>query len=630
MTVDREFLDAVSVSAAVLLLALAGWIVNRTLRGRASARHLVSSCTLAGCLILPFLSLALSKRGHILIPISVASPAVPTEPVAIEATNVADLSPSAQPIQMPVTTVPQVLFTVYICGLLVGLLRLATGTSRVSQVLKRSRQLENFEADQWALAGVDADAPRPFVSMKCNESVVAPFTANPVQPCLVLPTQIEETFEPVSLRQLFAHESAHVQGKHLWTGLIGRLATIALWPIPFVHLLARDLSQSQEEVCDNAALTVGPASDYARLLLQFSTATSQHPLGLGCGFMNTPSSLKSRINEILDPRKRTHTTMNKPTQAALVCGVAASLVLLAGTRLVYAQDPGTAQIVEVQQTSAKAGRTVTIQDVAPAGAAVAIRDEEDVRLQNRLARLDRKRERLLTRARATRTRYSVRADRPARPASGIVNGQAKAPSMISDQGIVLDRLARRQAERATTTISDDGRANLRGARAGREIEIARGAQLPVQGVPSSNDVQEARVVDVQKAQPPRVLSTGNRVEYAVPAQLAAPRTDGRPVTVTTRSGQSARIAPRSPVAETTTAMPAMAPMASSPKTWSVSSFPKVPSAMTPKPKTVIKQATVLIYEDGSTVIVGGTVQDPNKVKSSVKKPSTKRTVKPKK
>jgi TonB family protein len=75
------------------------------------------------------------------------------------------------------------------------------------------------------------------------------------------------TFGEEELREVIAHEMAHVDGKHSWDILFMELGCILLWPSPLIYLYRKALKDVHEYVADAAVLKDTPWEDYARLLL---------------------------------------------------------------------------------------------------------------------------------------------------------------------------------------------------------------------------------------------------------------------------------------------------------------------------------------------------------------------------
>jgi beta-lactamase regulating signal transducer with metallopeptidase domain/5-hydroxyisourate hydrolase-like protein (transthyretin family) len=133
------------------------------------------------------------------------------------------------------------------------------------------------------------------------------------------------------LREIFAHELAHLRrGDCLWH-LAHRLVTAVLWPQPLAWLLARRLERAAEEVCDDYAMQHGAdRTRYADILVEIAERTLP-PLAASASavsMVSFRSTLAHRVLRILDPTRRLSTRAG---------GLAVALVVtfaLGGTLLV--------------------------------------------------------------------------------------------------------------------------------------------------------------------------------------------------------------------------------------------------------------------------------------------------------
>lgn len=699
---DQAILALVKTVAALVLFSSGGWLVCRLLARRSAVRHFLALSVLSACLLLPVLSFLTYRTNMTLVPITLpgAKPDAAIldlqeqqvlEPVGADITTIEAVPITAARTEQPV---PWHLIAglAYGLGALLGLGRLAMGAAKLVKTIRSSRELDPVFGDQWALAHVDVESPTPFKGIRQSERVWAPMAVGPVRPMLIVPETVSEETDPTALRQIFAHEAAHVEGKHLWGGLLSRIATTVLWPVPFVHLVSRELSRAQEEICDEAALQVGAPTAYARLLLSL-TQGDQAPgvIGLSCGFLDSNFPLKARIRGILDPSKRKHTTMKRTTKAALVCGVSTTLILLAGTQVVLAQEAPTEAKTATTSTVAPPSGIANVAPPLPQETAIfptsevlpplePRQDKGVLRQQIRLEKLRLKRERLGMRNRGLQRGRAVSGPilEPPRTVDLPLAGRPPLGERIvapSEEGVKstgTPRLGRATTspfkvttlkpgqQRFTTTVDPSGLA---------EVPVTPYSSLKAQPSTLSYRIL-ARPKEIDGPVPGQVGTTPLPFSTSVRGQLggttaASPFTtsqkqirDGalggarRIGTATTRSanplgggvtiqegaavamprqndpvraGRSATTVRDSVVARGSAAPIAisrgvLAPGSAVDSAVVISSAPR--KAKTPK--AVIKQATVVIYDDGSTQIIGGTVEKP-KAKVTVRKPAAKKT-----
>lgn len=616
MTIATDLYVLGKVASACILLAGLGWLACRFLKSRPATRHLIAASTLAACLALPTLSYVSLKTGVVLVPIAVTQEQDATESdlvVTAQAVDQPQFEASHPPLLDPghfrePAKTDWVLVSAFLYGLVtvLSLARLAVGAIRIHRIIKSASPLEPVFADHWALARVDADKPDPFDRICRSNLLQSPVAIGLFRPVLILPAYFDETASAVALRQVFAHETAHINGKHLWFGLLGRLATAFLWPIPFVHWLADDMSRAQEEICDSAAIVIGARTDYARLLLTLSQAGGRADIvGVTCGILSSKFPIRARIATILDTKTRKHTTMKRTTQAAVISGVVATLVALAGTQVVFAQqEPENGSAVAAAAPSGEATQMKTAIAAQP----VAAESQQEDQVREQLRTL--KSERLRLRRQLATLRQSNRSRKGARLGSASVPG---VPSPFEEStslkpGVPTGSDPFLQSKSAIRTGQLGGNGLRTGTAAPRVAIVPRSGLAEPASIPRNG-----------------FAPTGTTVDPVLPSieiEERSARLQG-----TRAIGPSSR--PGTPVST----MPAIAgETLSAPRAPGVRTIGHGELATTLKvatqvrtPKTVIKQATVIIYDDGTTQIIGGQVEKPAPAKAtkvaSPKKPS---------
>src|SRR5579859_2193868 len=137
-----------------------------------------------------------------------------------------------------------------------------------------------------------------------SDSVHGPVSVGCLHPAIILPAGLLKDLAPARLREIFIHEAVHASRHDYAVGIFQRLIAALLWFHPMVHLLNRELSRAREEVCDNAVLRAGRATDYARTLLELGQRMgAQTTFGLVPGLFSRSWRLEQRVAGILHQRR---------------------------------------------------------------------------------------------------------------------------------------------------------------------------------------------------------------------------------------------------------------------------------------------------------------------------------------
>ena len=141
-------------------------------------------------------------------------------------------------------------------------------------------------------------------------SAPSPFVVGAFRPTIVLPARFAETVTPDNLRLALTHEMAHLRRGDLWLGALPLLARTLLFFFPLAYLACREYEQAREEACDADALTLchGRSAQYGLLLLSMADGV---PATLG---MAAPgfSGLRRRLLTL----QREARPLGRPARAA--------------------------------------------------------------------------------------------------------------------------------------------------------------------------------------------------------------------------------------------------------------------------------------------------------------------------
>jgi beta-lactamase regulating signal transducer with metallopeptidase domain len=201
---------------------------------------------------------------------------------------------------------------VWTAGALLMLTRLARNCGRVVQLRRSSRPLENV-AHQLLLQETAAklgtcQVPLLLVSRR----TIAPLAVGFGRPAVILPQHLLGVFSDNELRDILAHEVAHLARGDQRIVLLQELAGALYWPIVSVHALNHELRRAREDVCDNVVLASRDPISYGETLLHIAELVVQvRPLRGAVGIIGGPGKLERRIAGLIDPRRNTKTTTSR-------------------------------------------------------------------------------------------------------------------------------------------------------------------------------------------------------------------------------------------------------------------------------------------------------------------------------
>lgn len=140
--------------------------------------------------------------------------------------------------------------------------------------------------------------------LKCA-FVSSPMLAGLLRPAVLLPAR---DFAPHELALIFRHELVHLRRGDLLVKLLSVAAVSLHWFNPAVYLLDAKIRADCEASCDEAV--VGKAGQfrmpYAKLILAMLGPRPRLATPLATGLFSGKRSVKRRISEIIEPRRRGH------------------------------------------------------------------------------------------------------------------------------------------------------------------------------------------------------------------------------------------------------------------------------------------------------------------------------------
>ena len=219
------------------------------------------------------------------------------------------------------------IFSIWLAGSSRELLRYLLSSIRLSLIRYRVRPLSDsdfrmarFEA---MLTLSRVDLPQIGIS----DHVRVPMVAGMFRPLIMLPASMLDSVTEAEIHDILVHETAHVARGDLWVVHLEALALVAFWPIPFVRLIASELSKVREEICDIYVLKTRPRCDYGNTLLQIARLAGRiESVELATAILQRPSRLEQRISNLLTQNRDESTRSSVP----LAFGIALSFLALAG------------------------------------------------------------------------------------------------------------------------------------------------------------------------------------------------------------------------------------------------------------------------------------------------------------
>ena len=201
-----------------------------------------------------------------------------------------------------------ILFGLWLCGVGVGLGRMARQAFALKRLCRGARSLDDTLVGEWAREiGIGLGLAHPPRVAECDAHP-APLVAGPLRPLILLPPGFALRFSPDESRLALAHELAHVRGGDLWLALIPALAQILFFPVPFVWLACREWTTARELLRDQDALrlTNAPAAVYGGLLLKLVAQDNAPRTNILHGALGATSDYHTLHQRLLWMKRQAH------------------------------------------------------------------------------------------------------------------------------------------------------------------------------------------------------------------------------------------------------------------------------------------------------------------------------------
>ena len=339
----------VRVLAEITLVTLVALGFGRmAARQNAALRHGICVCALACVLVAPFTTLGLQRLGWHTMQISLESehpngPAV-SSGVAAPVRSSSSRSNTHYWTLERARSTASLMILIWIGGSAVLLFRLGAGMRKVKRLRLSAQPMDHPNLDA-AIQYLVQNGGMPNVPIRFSRKLHSPVVVGPRNTMVILPEKLLDQLNDQQLSCVLAHELTHVRQRDPLIGVIQRLVEASYWPHPLVHLLNRDLVRAREEVCDNVALRVTTAPQYAATLLTVALGIAPRHLAASnsVGLMTRAWKLEERVKGLLDPQRRLTTKMNTRHIALMAISLAAGVTLIGGTHIVAAPNPPTLQ-----------------------------------------------------------------------------------------------------------------------------------------------------------------------------------------------------------------------------------------------------------------------------------------------
>ena len=332
-------LDLCLKSSAILLAAFA--IEGLARKTSAARRHLVWLAAFITLALLP-LTLAIPPRWSWSLqrPAPAKSVFLNTIPVADEniadsATNATKATPARHLPEWPLIT-----GGIWLVGALLLLARQAAGFWKLRGLRQRSSAITSGPA-------VEIAAEFGAVEMRESPLCAVPLTWGSRHPVILLP-ESASSWPETQLRAALAHEFGHIARRDFLLRQLAQIVRAIFWPNPLVWLAVRALHRTQEEACDDLALSRGAAPrEYAMQLLEAARSLAAPMFTPSQAVaMALPSTLEGRVRAIMDEH-RDRRAPGLRTHIAVVLAIAAVVAgsAFAQVKSAPAKEPAGTQVL---------------------------------------------------------------------------------------------------------------------------------------------------------------------------------------------------------------------------------------------------------------------------------------------
>lgn len=275
---------------------------------RHAGRRLFGARQAALLWLLPPLAAAITALPH-----GVSTPVSTLPPVVVQIAHASTPLAGAAQASLPAGSFPLWLATVWMAGLIAVALAALQAQRRFRHRLRGAMPLPG--------------ANLPWPVLQATRTDIGPALVGAWRPCIVLPADFDQRYEPGERALILSHEATHARRGDGWWCLAGQIVASIFWFHPMAWWALRALRHDLELACDAAVLeaTDTPRALYARTMLK--TQVTGVLLPVGCSW-----SSRHPITERIVMLKRI-----QPGRARRLAGRASVGVLAAAlSAVVYA------------------------------------------------------------------------------------------------------------------------------------------------------------------------------------------------------------------------------------------------------------------------------------------------------
>jgi uncharacterized protein (TIGR03435 family) len=305
--------------------ALAALLTVLLKKNRARARYWIWLAALMKFLV-PF-SLLIGLGG--LLPrLQYAPVAAPTAYAAMDTMDTISEPFAAQalpvsPIHIARNTMPEMLASVWFCGLGVVLAMWWMRWRRVAAVVRQATEADTGREAE-VLRRLERNAGMSSVRLLLSRSSMEPGMFGVVRPVLLWPAGISARLSEGQMEAILAHELCHLRRRDNLFAMAQMVVQTVFWFYPLVWWMGRRMVEERERACDEEVLGQGRNAEiYAESILRICEFCLESPLVCVSGI--TGADLKRRIVEIMSRHFGKKLSLGKKAILAL-----AGLVAIAG------------------------------------------------------------------------------------------------------------------------------------------------------------------------------------------------------------------------------------------------------------------------------------------------------------
>ncbi len=382
----------VTVAVTVMLVTATAWMLSLFLNRQPAIRHWVLLSALAASLASPFLALGFiaSGRSFINVPLLIAEGTAPELPdeldpsrnlqaehgharlldepaqsvapetflpthrtgparaesvrdhVVAAGPNFPTVNPTTEPSD-PFRSAVVGILLMWLCGTLVVILGLFRGVLFLRRLRQSAGPITDAELDKALDEARRLGCERCLPAIGVSSLARSPMVAGLFRPIIVIPRSLLGAISGHQLRDILTHEIAHVERRDNLVVLLQAIARAAFWPIPFLHLLNRELERAREEICDNHVLACRDAVSYGETLLRVAHLACETEMPVGTvGILHWRGKLEERIFGLIHKGRSKMTRMDPLIALGVLALFLSTTAILCGTTIIAAQPPQTA------------------------------------------------------------------------------------------------------------------------------------------------------------------------------------------------------------------------------------------------------------------------------------------------